>query len=167
MSLSRVASFALAAVLATAGLALVHSQDLGPNEHEVTTPPSRTDRTDTWVLDLRFKDPRIITAHVPGRGTRICWYLWFQVINRTDKPRKFEPIFELVTHDYPATYTDDPLPSVVDQIRKIEDPSNYLKVKNTYEFNFSYIPVSKPPEEALRIFPGLSDGGIGISCRAI
>jgi hypothetical protein len=146
MSFLRLASFALP--LALAGLGLVFAQDLGPNEHEVTTPPSRTDRTDVWTLDLRFKDPRIITARIPGRGTRICWYLWFQVINRTGKPREFQPIFELVSHDYPASFIDEPYPSVVDEIRRLEDPSNYLNIKSTYEIGKSLIPVSKPPEEA-------------------
>lgn len=146
MSFLRLASFALP--LALAGLGFVFSQDLGPNEHEVTTPPSRTDRTDVWTLDFRFKDPRIIKAYTPDKGTRLVWYLWFQVINRTDKPHEFAPVFELVSHDYPAIYVDQPYPGVVEQIRKIEDPSNYLHIKSTYEIGRQLIPVSKPPEEA-------------------
>src|SRR5688572_23942536 len=92
--------------LALGGTALL-SQDLGPNEREVKTAPVTGSKTNLSTLDFRFKDPRIIKVNVPGRGTRICWYLWYQVINRTEKPFTFEPIFELVTHDYPGTYTDE------------------------------------------------------------
>ena len=125
------------------------SQEPGPNEREVKTAPTRGDKSDIYALDFRFKDPRIIKVHIPGRGTRICWYLWYQVINRTEKPRKFRPIFELVTHDYPAIYKDESgLLSVEEAIRKLEDPSDYQKIKSTYAIGLNLIPVSKPPEEA-------------------
>src|SRR5687768_12714562 len=39
-----------------------------------------------WVLDFKFKAPRPIVADVPGRGRRVCWYMWYQVINRTGAP---------------------------------------------------------------------------------
>src|SRR5947209_7396141 len=96
------------------------------NEREVKSEPSALDdpKLDVWSLDFRFKDPRLIKVHIPGRGTRICWYLWYQVINRSKEPRVFIPDFELVTHDYPATYHDEVLPSVEDAIRKLEDPTN-------------------------------------------
>jgi hypothetical protein len=143
--------------LLTLGLGLVlilgalpgTSQEPGPNEREVKTAPAKASKSDIWTLDFRFKDPRIITAHIPGRGTRICWYLWYQVINRTEKPVRFQPIFELVCHDYPAVYKDEsPLPSVEEKIRKLEDPHDYLKIKNTYEIGLNLIPISKPAEEA-------------------
>ena len=151
-----------------AGLALImafflvlpgSSQDSRPNEREVKTAPSKAGKSDVWTLDLRFKDPRILKAHIPGRGTRICWYLWYQVINRTEKAVRFQPIFELVTHDYPASYQDEILPTVEDAVRKLEDPNDYLKIKSTYAIGLNLIPVSKPPEEAFQR-PATSRGTI-------
>src|SRR5262249_57557531 len=80
-----------------------------------------------WVLDFKFKDPRLIEADVPARGKKTCWYLWYQVINRTGKPRLFFPIFELITHDKQTRHRDQFLPSVQEEIRRIEDKDNYYK----------------------------------------
>src|SRR5690349_15467535 len=90
------------ALLAMAILALPLgvSSGQGPytfNEREVRSKPSALDKADVWTLDFRFKDPRLIKVNVPGRGNRIFWYLWYQVINRTGEPRTFYPDFELVT----------------------------------------------------------------------
>ena len=52
-----------------------------------------------WVLEFRFKDPRLVTVDIPGRGSKLCWYLWYQVINRYKEPHTFIPDFELVTLD--------------------------------------------------------------------
>ena len=73
-----------------------------------------------WVLDFRFKDPRLIVADVPARGKKVCWYLWYQVINKTNKPRRFFPVFELVTRDRNTRHRDQFLPTVHEAIREIE-----------------------------------------------
>src|SRR5262245_18820963 len=87
------------------------------NEREVKSAPSKLDKADVWSFDFRFKDPRLIKVNVPGRGTRICWYMWYQVINRTGTPKDFTPIFELVTLDSPAVYLDEVgLPTVEEAI---------------------------------------------------
>jgi hypothetical protein len=148
MPISRLAGVFLSLAVFVALPALLVSQEPGPNEREVKTAPPREGKSDVWALDFRFKDPRIMKVHIPGRGTRICWYLWYQVINRTSKPIRFQPIFELVTHDYPASYQDEILTTVEDAIRKLEDPRDYLKIKSTYAIGLNLIPVSKPPEEA-------------------
>lgn len=97
-----------------------------------------------WVLDFKFKDPRLIKVNVPGRGTRVCWYLWYQVINHTGEPRTFVPSFELVTHDTNLTYQDDILPAVQEAIQKVEDPTGYYKIKNSVTISAEPIPVSLP-----------------------
>jgi hypothetical protein len=149
MSISRLVGASLLLALIVAIPTTLMSQEPGPNEREVKTAPVRGGKSDVWTLDFRFKDPRIIKAHIPGRGTRICWYLWYQVINRTAKPVRFQPIFDLVTHDYPAVYQDESsLFTVEKEIRKLEDPHDYLKIKSTYEIGLNLIPVSKPAEEA-------------------
>jgi hypothetical protein len=118
------------------------------NEREVRSTPSALDKGDVWAFDFRFKDPRIIKVHIPGRGTRIVWYVWYQVINRTGEPRDFVPTFELVTHDYPGVYHDEVLSSVQNAVKRIEDPTGYQDIKNSVEISVRPIPVSKPPGEA-------------------
>ncbi len=136
----------LSIVLTCAGA--ISSQGLAPNEREVKSIPAKSGKSDLWTLDFRFKDPRIIKVNIPGRGTRIVWYMWYQVINRSEKPIPFTPIFELVTHEHPAVYKDEILPTAEDAIRKIEDPPGYLDIKNSHTITLKPIPVSKPPEEA-------------------
>ena len=115
-----------------------------PNEREVRSESSDKDKTEVWTLDLKFKDPRMIRVHVPGQGTRIYWYLWYQIVNRTGEPRKFVPYFEIVTLDYPAAFPDGIYPTVEDAIRKLEDPTGYQKIKNSVTISAEPIPISKP-----------------------
>jgi hypothetical protein len=141
------------ALLGTALLALPIGLALaqGPhtyNEREVRSQTSPLDKSDVWNLDFRFKDPRLIKVNIPGRGERICWYLWYQVINRTGEPRKFIPRFELVTLDPPAVFRDEILPTVEDAIRKREDPTGYQDIKDSVTIAAQPIPPSKADGEA-------------------
>jgi hypothetical protein len=135
----------------------------GPTEREVISSSPNADKpgekgkdgdkgpegkSAVWSLDFRFKDPRIIKVHVPGKGTRIYYYLWYQVINRTGQARQFTPLFELVTLDYPGNYLDRIEPAVLDAIKKVEDPTGFQDIKSSVEISTDKIPVSKPPEEA-------------------
>jgi len=97
-----------------------------------------------WVLDFNFKDLRLITVDIPGRGRKICMYLWYQVINNTKEPRTFIPDFEIVTLDKPGVHHDQVLPKVQEAIRQIEDPTDYLKIKNSVTIAAEPIPVSRP-----------------------
>ena len=121
---------------------------VGFNDREVKSQPSALDRVDVWALDFRFKEPRLLKINYPGRGTRIFWYLWYQVINRTGAPRTIAPTFELVTLDNPGVYRDEILPAVEEAVRRIEDPTGYQEIKNSVIISKQPIPVSKPPEEA-------------------
>src|SRR5260370_41733914 len=121
-----------AAALASAALAA------NPNERDVKPEPNALDPDNIntpngrlWVLDFKFKDPRLIKVDVPGRGQKVCWYLWYQVINTTTEPHTFIPDFELVTQDRRTIHHDQILPSVQEAIRKIEDPQDFLKIKNS------------------------------------
>lgn len=118
------------------------------NEREVKSEVSALDKADVWALDFRFKDPRLIKVNYPGRGTRIFWYFWYQVINRTGEPRLFVPQMELVTLDNPGIYKDEDLPAVVDAIKRIEDPTGYQDIKNSVTISSSPVPVSKPVDQA-------------------
>src|SRR4051794_2258445 len=99
----RRASWLLAPALLLLVLAAAPSQT-GFGEREVKAQTSALDKSDVRALDFRFKDPRMIVFDYPGKGTRVFWYLWYQVVNRTDKPYPFAPRFELVTLDNPAVY---------------------------------------------------------------
>ncbi len=109
---------------------------------DITSPTSKV-----WVLDFKFKDPRLIKVDVPGRGQKVCWYLFYQVINKTPQPRTLIPDFELVTHDRNTVHHDQILPKVQEAIRQIEDPSNYLKIKNSVTIQAEPIPPSRKEAE--------------------
>lgn len=140
----RIALVCLALVL---GTLVVRAQGTNPNETlikpGIDVLDKDTERTvGLWTLDFKFKDPRLIKVNIPGKGTRVCWYLWYQVINYTSEPRTFIPQFELVTHDTRMTYADQILPTVFEAIRKQEDPTNSLKLKNSVTIAAEPIPVS-------------------------
>jgi hypothetical protein len=79
------------------------------------------DKQGIWVLDFAYKPLRIITVDTPGKGRRDVHYLYYQVINKTDKPRMFVPQFTIVT-DTVKRYEDTVLPQVVKQIMMRENP---------------------------------------------
>jgi hypothetical protein len=137
-------------VFAAAGLAAA----INPNERLVKPESNAQDADDihsptskVWVLDFKFKDPRLIKVDVPGRGQKVCWYLWYQVINNTSLPRTFIPDFELVTTDRHTVHHDQILPKVQDAIRQLEDPTDYLKIKNSVTIAAEPIPPSKKDAE--------------------
>jgi hypothetical protein len=137
--------FVLSLVAALPALSLALAQNPGPfNERDVKKQPNVKDRSDTWVLDFRFKDPRLITVDIPGRGKRVVWYMWYQVINNTGEPRTFYPDFELVTTDKNTVHHDAVIPKAQEAIRRIEDPTGYLDIKNSVTIARQAIPVTKP-----------------------
>lgn len=133
---------ALVLLLALAPV-LVLAQNASFNEREVRHQANLQDKEDVWVLDFKFKDPRLITVDIPGRGKRIVWYLWYQVINRTKDPRNFIPDFELVTLDKPGVFHDQILPKVQEAIKRVEDPTGFLDIKNSVTIASQPVPVSK------------------------
>jgi len=152
-------SIAACGALLALALALPSSPAQGPstfNEREVKATTSNDDpKSGVWTFDFRFKDPRLIKVNVPGRGTKICWYLWYQVINRTGEPRYFYPEFQLVTLDHPGVYVDEPLTTVEDAIKKELDPTGYQEIKNSVTISINPIPASLPPDKA---FPKVITG---------
>jgi hypothetical protein len=141
---------ALLVVLAMVRLAAA----INPNERLVKPESNAQDADDihsptskVWVLDFKFKDPRLIKVDVPGRGQKVCWYLWYQVINNTSQPRTFIPDFELVTTDRNTVHHDQILPKVQQSIQQLEDPTDYLKIKNSVTIAAEPIPPSKKDAE--------------------
>jgi len=111
-----------------------------------------------WVLDFKFRDPRLIKVNIPGRGQTMCWYLWYQVINNDAEPRTFIPEFELVTKDTnpPMVYRDQVLPTVQAAISKIEDPTGYYQIKNSVTIAAAFIPSSLPKRAMPRPVTGVA-----------
>jgi len=127
---------------------------VNPNERTVKPEANVQDADDirsptskVWVLDFKFKDPRLIKVNVPGRGQKVCWYLWYQVINNTPQAHTLIPDFELVTHDRNTVHHDQILPKVQDAIRQVEDPTDYLKIKNSVTIAAEPIPPSRKNAE--------------------
>ena len=130
------------------------SRAQNPNEHVIKPSPNKLDpdsildangkpKKDSkiWVLDFKFKPLRTLKVKVPGRGERICYYLWYQVSNQSDKPHFFIPNFSLVLHDTKqgaVEYRDEILPSVQTAISRVEDPTGIHKIKNS-------VTIYKPP----------------------
>jgi hypothetical protein len=138
---------ALATGLSLVGLAAA----VNPNEHTVKPERNVQDSDDLtepnsklWALDFTFRGPRIIKVDVPGRGQKVCWYLWYQVVNNTKEPHTFIPDFQLVTHDRHTIHHDQVLPHVEEAIRKLEDPTDYWKVKNSVTISAEPIPPTRP-----------------------
>jgi hypothetical protein len=70
----------LALLIAFSMVGLVIAQN--PNERMVKPGPSPQDKDEInkkdgkiWVLDFKFKDPRLVKVDIPGRGQKVCWYL--------------------------------------------------------------------------------------------
>lgn len=113
-------------------------------EREAKPQQNVEDKEGIWVLDFRFKDPRLVTVDIPGRGRRLVWYLWYQVINNTKEPRLFVPDFEWVTLDRNTVHRDQVLPKAQEAIKRIEDPTGFLDIKNSVTIFAQPIPPSKP-----------------------
>jgi len=75
-----------------------------------------------WVLDFAFKPVRIITIDIPGKGRRQIHYLYYQVVNRTGKPRLFVPQFSMVP-DVGVRVEDAVIPKAVELIQTREEPT--------------------------------------------
>jgi hypothetical protein len=126
------------------------------NERTVAPSLNVQDREDIWVLHLRYKEPRVITVDVPGRGRKIVWYMWYQVFNRTKEPRYFIPDFELKTNDLQTLHQDEVLPAVQEAIRRIEAPTLAADdFKNSVTITEKPIPPT-PEDSAPRAITGVA-----------
>lgn len=107
------------------------------------------DRAGVWTLHFAYAPPRIAKVKVPGeKGEKVVWYMLYQVYNKTDTPRTFIPEFELVTKDEDGPrgkFLDGAQPTVVDAIRKIEDPTGVLDIQTSVSISKKKIPLT-PPE---------------------
>ena len=132
----------------SAALALLLTAQLAPAQmttgDKVEPVSLPLDRAGVWTFHMKYKAPRIVTVNVPGQGKKTAWYMIYQVWNTSDTPETFVPLLELVTKDGPLqTFLDEPQPTVLDQIRKVEDPTGELKLKSSVQMSDEKIPVTK------------------------
>ena len=142
----------------TLGLGLVGlAPARNPNEKDVKPGPNALDQDEIydekgnpkadsklWVLDFKFKPLRSIKVNVPGRGEQICYYLWYQVINKTATPHTFVPNIELVTQDTRMVYKDEILPTVQDAIIALEDPTGVQRIQSGNSITREPVPAWRP-----------------------
>jgi hypothetical protein len=106
------------------------------------------DKVDVWTLNFRYKAPRIITLDGLDKNGKPAkknvWYMWYQVYNMYSEPQTFLPEFELVTKDLNTSHLDEPQPYIVDQLRKIEDPTGILNIQTTISISKRPVPPSLP-----------------------
>jgi hypothetical protein len=102
------------------------------------------DKPGVYTLHFRYAPPRIVTVDLPNGEKKQVWYMFYQVYNRTDLPQTFTPEFELVTKDLNTRHLDEPQPAIVEQIKKLEDPTGSLNIQTSNTIGLKEIPVTKP-----------------------
>lgn len=138
-----------AAALTTVGGPRLLAQQLTPSERNVDPVALALDKAGVWTFHFRYKTPRIVTIPMfdkvkNQRVDKTVWYMFFQVYNKSEAPEYFLPKFVLVTRDLNTTHLDEPQPFIVDQIRKIEDPTRVLNIQTTVDIARRPIPLTLP-----------------------
>ena len=87
--------------------------------------PLPKDPEGIWVLEFSFKPVRLIEVDIPNKGRRKVHYLYYRVVNRTGKARRFVPQFTLVADDGKRS-EDVVLPLAAKKIQAKEDPTKDL-----------------------------------------
>ena len=151
-------TFMLSSLGALATPNLLLAQKTGFNEREIIPQMTANDREDIWTLHFSFQDPRIVVEKIPGRGTKIVWYMIYRVYNLDPRkePITFVPDVELVTLDRHTRHADEILPSVEESIRKREDPTGRFNLKNSVTISANDIPVSKEDASFPRAVTGVA-----------
>lgn len=138
----------LASILAWVVAAPAVMAQSAPTQYrEVPATELPLDRPGVWTLNFDYTPVRIATLDTPIKGKQRIWYMIYRVYNTTDTPQTFYPEFELVTKDptgTPMKYLDEPRPTLLDQIRKIEDPTGALDLQSSISISKNKIPVTKP-----------------------
>jgi RNA polymerase sigma factor (sigma-70 family) len=109
------------------------------------------DTRDVWTLDFSFKDPRRLRIEVPYQGKKEVLYLLYDLINNTGEDRTAVLDFELVSADGNTVYRDVILPRVEEAIRKVEDPTEFLKIKNSVTIATEPIPPCREGQKSRRV----------------
>lgn len=123
------------------------SAQLPPSPYRSVDPVSLSLDGQAWTLNFAYITPRITKVKTPDKGERTVWYMPYYVYNNTGAPRTFQPEFELVTKDPDGVVMsslDEAQPSVVDELRKIEDPLGKYNFHTSVSIAKDKIPVALP-----------------------
>lgn len=135
--------------------------------HAQTTPPDpfgwRTinpestefDASGIFTLHFRFKEPRVMTIDVPGRGRRHVYYMLYEIINYTGEPQTLIPQFTLMTSEDFVVHRDEILPYAQKEISKVEDRTGRLDFLNSVQIS-EYPILPTPRESAPRVVRGVA-----------
>lgn len=150
-------AFLGAAVLATAGVPAAFAQNKVERKIDPLVLP--LDKADVWTLNFIYKSPRIVTLDGLDKNGKpakvIVWYMWYQVYNMSTEPQTFFPEFELVTKDLNTSHLDEPRPHLLEQLRKIEDPTGILNPQSSISISKRPVPPTLP-ESISRNVTGLA-----------
>lgn len=104
----------------------------GRDERKIDPLALPLDKPEVWTLHFRYKPPRIVVVDALDNSgkpaKKAIWYMWYQVYNMSGEPQTFLPEFELVTKDLNTSHLDDMQPFIVEQLNKIENPTNEPKL---------------------------------------
>src|SRR5262245_14298930 len=139
---------------AVAGLLLlspvaVRGQNL-LNAQKVTPGVNVQDKPDISTLNFEFKNPEMIEVDVPGRGRMVVWFMLYWVSNYNKQPFTLRPEFVLLSNRR-TLHRDEVIPEVFEEIRKLKDPTNRFKFKNSVTISETPIPVSKEDADPSRV----------------
>lgn len=156
MSISRLRFLCGVTAIAFATTTAAAQENAPFNERTVTPGGHVQDKEDIWSLHFKFKDPRTLSVEIPGRGRKIIWYMWYQLVNQTGQPRTVTALdFEILPRGKNVVLHDEVLLSVQESIRRIEDPTNRLNMKNSVSICREPIPLTKP-DSAPRAVTGVA-----------
>jgi hypothetical protein len=116
------------------------------------------DPKDVWAIDLRFKDPRVLTVQMAGLPKRELLVLHYELINRTGKPRVVAPRFLLLADGQEPIVDEVFAGERFAQLTAHEDPAGLLKLKNSVTVSSVPIPAGADGEAGAPI-AGLATWG--------
>ena len=91
-----------------------------------------------WCSDYHWGKPPLLER-------KTLWYMWYQVINKTNESHLFIPYFVLVTQDNNTVHHDEILPRADDAIKLVEDPGGSDDMKNSVTIsNKPILPAALP-----------------------
>lgn len=112
-----------------------------PTVHESKAQALAKDPRDVWTIDLRFKDPRVVTVKMTGLPKRELLVLHYELINRTGKPRVVAPRFLLMVDGQKPIVDEVFAGARFAQLTAIEDPTGILNLKNSVTVSHAPIPI--------------------------
>jgi hypothetical protein len=139
----RIYHLATVLTIVTAAGLFAQSGSRNFNERLAEKKANAEDTAETWVLDFHWKDPRVVTVDIPGKGKKTVWYLSYDISNNTGAPRSLFPSFVWVCHNQNTVHSDQLIPSAVQRVQKIEDPSGRIRLRNSVTISAEPIPFVK------------------------